>query len=59
MFTNLLASTGEALNFIDKAVLVVYLVVIVGIGCWTGMRSRKGTKAAGTTFLPAVRFAGP
>jgi len=48
---NLLASTGEALNFIDKAVLVVYLVVIVGIGCWTGMRSRKGTEGGRDYFL--------
>ncbi|MCK5565099.1 MAG: sodium:solute symporter [Planctomycetes bacterium] len=51
MFTNLLAAGAESLNFIDKAVLVVYLVVIVGIGCWTGMRSRKGTEGGRDYFL--------
>ena len=44
------ASVG-ALNYVDKAVLVVYLVVIVGIGCWTGMRSRKGTEGGRDYFL--------
>ena len=51
MFLNLLASTGEALTFIDKAVLVVYLVVIVGVGCWSGMRSRKGVEGGRDYFL--------
>jgi SSS family solute:Na+ symporter len=51
MLTNLLASSVESLNFIDKAVLVLYLVVIVGIGCWTGMRSRKGAEGGRDYFL--------
>ncbi len=51
MFTSVLAAGAESLNFIDKAVLVVYLVVIVGIGCWTGMRSRKGTEGGRDYFL--------
>jgi SSS family solute:Na+ symporter len=51
MFTNLLAAGANSLNFIDKAVLVLYLVVIVGIGCWTGMRSRKGTEGGKDYFL--------
>lgn len=50
MLMNLLASGSESLNFIDKAVLVLYLVAIVGIGCWTGIRSRKGTEG-GRDFL--------
>ncbi len=51
MFTDLLASGAESLNFIDKAVLVLYLVVVVGIGCWVGMRSRKGTEGGRDYFL--------
>ena len=51
MFTNLLATSVESLTFTDKAVLVVYLVVIVGIGCWSGMRSRKGTEGGRDYFL--------
>ncbi len=53
MFTNLLASSVESLNFIDKAVLVLYLVVIVGIGCWTGIRSRKGKTVGGKDYFLA------
>lgn len=53
MFANLLASSVESLNFIDKAVLVVYLVVIVGIGCWTGIRSRKGKTYGGKDYFLA------
>ena len=51
MLTNVLAAGADSLNFIDKAVLVIYLVVIVGIGCWTGMRSRKGTEGGRDYFL--------
>jgi SSS family solute:Na+ symporter len=51
MFTNLLAAGANSLNFIDKAVLVLYLVVVVGIGCWVGMRSRKGTEGGKDYFL--------
>lgn len=51
MLTNLLASGTETLNFIDKAVLILYLVVIVVIGCWSGMRSRKGTEGGRDYFL--------
>ena len=51
MLPNLLASSAGTLNFIDKAVLVIYLVVIVGIGCWMGIRSRKGTEGGRDYFL--------
>ena len=51
MLTNLLASSVEKLNFIDIAVLVLYLVVIVVIGCWSGIRSRKGTEGGRDYFL--------
>jgi len=51
MFTNVLAAGVGSLNFIDKAVLVIYLVAIVGIGCWSGMRSRKGTEGGRDYFL--------
>jgi len=53
MFTNVLAAGMESLNFIDKAVLVIYLVVIVGIGCWVGMRSRKGKELGGKDYFLA------
>ena len=51
MFTELLASGAESLNFIDKAVLVLYLVAVVGIGCWAGKLSRKGTEGGRDYFL--------
>ena len=51
MFGNLLAASEQSLNIIDKVVLVTYLVVIVGIGCWTGIRSRKGTEGGRDYFL--------
>jgi SSS family solute:Na+ symporter len=51
MFTDLLASSVESLNMTDKAVLVLYLVAIVGIGCWAGIRSRKGSDGGEDYFL--------
>lgn len=51
MFIDLLAASANSLNFLDKAVLIIYLVAIVGIGCFAGMRSRKGTEGGKDYFL--------
>lgn len=51
MFDSFLASTTQSLNIIDKLVLVTYLVAIVGIGCYVGMKSRKGTEGGKDYFL--------
>ncbi len=53
MFYNLLAASVNSLNFVDKAVLVIYLVAIVGIGCWAGIRSRKGKEQGGKDYFLA------
>ena len=29
---------------IDLTIIIVYLVAIVGIGCWSGLRGRKGVE---------------
>ena len=29
---------------IDLTIIIVYLVAIVGIGCWSGLRGRKGAE---------------
>lgn len=51
MFMDLLASSASSLNIIDKIVLITYLVVIVGVGCWAGIRSRKGSQGGKDYFL--------
>lgn len=48
--TNLIASSAE-INFVDKLVLILYFVVVVGVGCWSGMQSRKGTEGGRDYFL--------
>jgi len=53
MFCNLLAAGVNSLNLTDKAVLVIYLVAIVGIGCWAGIRSRKGKEEGGKDYFLA------
>ncbi|MCF7957680.1 MAG: sodium/solute symporter [Phycisphaerae bacterium] len=53
MFSDLLAAGANSLNFIDKAVLVLYLDAIVGIGCWAGIRSRKGKEEGGKDYFLA------
>lgn len=51
MLTDVPASSGVALNFIDTSVLILYFVVVVGIGCWSGMRSRTGVEGGKEYFL--------
>ena len=50
MFAGCIASGKIALGGIDLAVLITYMVVIVGIGCWAGLR-RKGSSAGKDYFL--------
>ena len=35
----------------DIAVIVVYIVGIIGLGCWAGLRQRKGESSANDYFL--------
>ena len=50
MAANTLGAIG-ALGIIDFAVLIIYLVAIVSIGCYAGMRSRKGVEGGREYFL--------
>ena len=53
MVTDMLAAGVESLNYIDKSVLVIYLVAIVVIGCLAGVRSRKGKTQGGKDYFLA------
>jgi len=52
-----------AIGSLDLAVIVLYLVVIVGLGCWVGLRRRKGEVdrsyflAGGTLTWPIIGLA--
>jgi len=52
-----------AVGPIDLTVIIVYLVVIVGMGCWVGMRNRGGAEgkkyflAGGTLSWPVIGLA--
>ena len=48
-----LGAAWGSLGIIDFTVLIVYLVVIVGIGCWSGMRSRKGVQEGSRDYFLA------
>ena len=62
MIGSLLAAK-MAIGPVDFAVIVVYLVVIVGLGCWVGVRRRKGAEgrsyflAGGTLTWPVIGLA--
>ena len=43
------------LNSLDLSVIAVYLGGIVALGCWAGLRGRKGTGAAGDGYFLAGR----
>jgi len=51
------------LGTIDIAVIILYLVIIVGMGCWVGLRHRKGSEgreyflAGGTLRWPIIGLA--
>ncbi|MBM4087825.1 MAG: sodium/solute symporter [Planctomycetes bacterium] len=63
LVTKVLGSGGTALEPIDIAVIVLYLVVIVGLGCWVGLSQRRGTEgrsyflAGGTLTWPVIGLA--
>jgi len=60
MTAEILAAGRMAIEPLDMAVIVLYLVIIVGIGCWVGLRRRKGDAdrsyflAGGTLTLPVI-----
>ena len=39
------------INAVNLAIIIFYLVGIVGLGCWTGLRSRKDAQAGKDYFL--------
>jgi len=63
MTAGMLAAGRMAIGRIDVAVIVLYLVVIVGMGCWVGLRRRKGDVdrgyflAGGTLTWPMIGLA--
>ncbi len=63
MTAGILAAGRMAIGTADLAVIVLYLVVIVGLGCWVGLRRRKGEVgrsyflAGGTLTWPIIGLA--
>ncbi len=63
MTAGILAAGRMAIERIDVAVIILYLVVIVGLGCWVGLRRRKGDAdrsyflAGGTLTWPVIGLA--
>jgi SSS family solute:Na+ symporter len=63
MTAGILAAGKMAIGPVDLGVIVLYLVVIVGIGCWVGLRRRKGETgknyflAGGTLTWPFIGLA--
>jgi solute:Na+ symporter, SSS family len=63
MTEGILAAGRMAIEPLDLAVIVLYLVMIVGLGCWVGLRRRKGDAdrsyflAGGTLTWPIIGLA--
>jgi SSS family solute:Na+ symporter len=63
MTAGILAAGRMAIGNTDLAVIILYLVVIVGLGCWVGLRRRKGDVgrsyflAGGTLTWPLIGMA--
>ncbi len=63
MTAGMLAVGKMAIEPLDLAVIVLYLVIIVGLGCWVGLRRRKGDVdrsyflAGGTLTWPVIGLA--
>lgn len=63
MTAGMLAAGRMAIGSLDLAVIVLYLVIIVGIGCWVGLRRRKDDAdrsyflAGGTLTWPIIGLA--
>jgi len=63
MTAGILAAGRMAIEPLDLAVIVLYLVIIVGLGCWVGLRRRKGEAdrsyflAGGTLTWPVIGLA--
>jgi len=54
---------GIRISSLDLSIIIIYLVGIVGLGCWSGLRSRKGAAgkdyflAGGTLTWPVIGLA--
>jgi len=63
VLTAAVESSRASLGPIDITVIVLYLVVIVGLGCWVGLRYRRGAEgrsyflAGGTLTWPVIGLA--
>jgi len=63
MTTGILAAGKMVVAPLDLAVIILYLAVIVGLGCWVGLRRRKGETdrnyflAGGTLTWPVIGLA--
>ncbi len=63
MTASVLAAGRMAIGPVDLAVIIIYLVAIVGLGCWVGLRRRKGDEdrsyflAGGTLTWPVIGLA--
>jgi SSS family solute:Na+ symporter len=63
MTASVLAAGKMAIGPVDLAVIILYLVGIVGLGCWVGLRRRKGEVgrsyflAGGTLTWPVIGLA--
>ena len=63
MTAGILAAGRMAIGNVDLAVIVLYLVVIVGLGCWVGLRPPEGRSgpsyflAGGTLTWPLIGMA--
>ncbi len=63
MTASVLAAGKMAIGPVDLVVIILYLVAIVGMGCWVGLRRRKGQEdrsyflAGGTLTWPVIGLA--
>jgi SSS family solute:Na+ symporter len=61
--TGSIVAAKMAIGPIDLGVIILYLVLIVGLGCWVGLRRRKGAEdrsyflAGGTLTWPVIGLA--
>ena len=48
-----------SIHTIDSVIIVAYLLGIVGLGCWIGLRRRKGYGSGKDYFLAGGRLTWP
>ena len=54
MIECILVAGSISIGGIDIAVIVLYFVVIIGLGVWAGLKRRAATESAGISW-PAAR----